>query len=179
MASHHDELIAAALLLQRKEGERGRIARARVRRSLSTLYYGLFHFLVDEIAVLTVGSGHNLQVRRRTLVRVLTHQGVLRALSKVRGQEPHDSVRQFFEPHTACPPFIRRMAALFADAQTKREAADYDLNQPVSEDDAAELATRVTQGVAAWRGANTRSDRDFKHAVALLCLLKGQLRREG
>jgi hypothetical protein len=43
MAIHHDELLEVAeRLLVRSEGERGRLSRARVRRSISTAYYALF-----------------------------------------------------------------------------------------------------------------------------------------
>jgi hypothetical protein len=45
MASHDAELLAAAdELLSRETRRRGPLPRARVRRSISTAYYALFHF---------------------------------------------------------------------------------------------------------------------------------------
>jgi hypothetical protein len=50
MPTHDEALLeAAAHLLERPEGQRGRLSGARVRRGVSTVYYALFHFLLDEI----------------------------------------------------------------------------------------------------------------------------------
>ena len=70
------------------------------------------------------------------------------------------------------------MALVFAEAQTRRHVADYDLNTPVSELDARLIHTRVRRVIAEWRGATTPQDKDFKHALSLLMLLKGKLRQE-
>jgi hypothetical protein len=70
------------------------------------------------------------------------------------------------------------MAAAFSDAQAKRHDADYDLNEALTELDAQNLIARVEREIAAWRAANTAEDRDFKHALCVLMLLKGQIRRE-
>jgi hypothetical protein len=66
----------------------------------------------------------------------------------------------------------------FSDVQSKRLEADYDLNKTVTEADARLLITRVRRAVAAWRATVTTNDKDFKHALCLLMLLKGQIRRE-
>ncbi len=93
MPTHDEALLEAAEhQLERPEGQRGRLSRARVRRCVSTVYYAIFHFLLDEI-----------------------------------GQK---------------------------------------------------LADRVKNSIAAWRAATSDADRDFKHAICVLMLLKGQLRLE-
>ncbi|WP_375429437.1 hypothetical protein [uncultured Sphingomonas sp.] len=57
-----------------------------------------------------------------------------------------------------------------------REDADYDLNAVLTEADARRLRLRVRRVIRAWRGARSPADRDAKHAVAALVLLKGALR---
>jgi len=92
-------------------------------------------------------------------------------------------VHSFFQagpagPLAAAPLFAQNLARAFIDAQTKRESADYDLNEPLSETDARVLRLRVRRAIGNWRAANTSADRDFKHALYILILLKGQLRQE-
>jgi hypothetical protein len=79
---------------------------------------------------------------------------------------------------TAAPTFAKNLANAFLDAQAKRHDADYDLNKGLSELDARLLQQRVQRVIAAWRSADTLPDRDFKHAVCILMMLKGQLRLE-
>lgn len=58
MAKYDQELLEAARqLIVRHAGQRGRLPSARVRRSISTSYYALFHFLLDETATRIAGSG--------------------------------------------------------------------------------------------------------------------------
>lgn len=184
MANYEEELLEAAHdLLFRREGQRGRLTSARIRRSISTSYYALFHFLLDEVARRIAGTGSKLRVRRRFLARVITHRGLRTALDKVRAPAINSSVAGLFERGGvagvhAAPVFAQNLARAFIDAQTKREAADYDLNEPLSETDARLLRFRIKRVISAWQVANTREDSDFKHALSILILLKGQLRQD-
>lgn len=183
MASYDEELLdAARRLLSRRTGQPGRLAGARVRRSISTTYYALFHFLLNEVTTRTVGTGNNLRVRRRILARTITHAGLKTTLDKIRGQQIISSVQTFFQmgilgPPAAAPRFAQNLGRAFLDAQTKRESADYDLNEPLSETDARLLRGRVRRAIRVWRAANTSADRDFKRALSILILMKGQLRQ--
>jgi hypothetical protein len=77
------------------------------------------------------------------------------------------------------PVFVRSMSSAFSDAQAKRHDADYDLNKDISEADARLLISRVQRVVTDWRAANSAVDLDSKHALCMLMLLRGQLRRDG
>jgi hypothetical protein len=95
----------------------------------------------------------------------------------------NDTVRTFFQigiagPPVAAPLFAQNLARAFIDAQTKRESADYDLNEPLSETDALVLRLRVRRAIKTWRAASGPADRDFKHALYILMLLRGQLRQD-
>jgi len=73
---------------------------------------------------------------------------------------------------------VRNLANAFADAQAKRQDADYDLNKALSELDARLLHSRVRRVIQLWRASNGAADRDFKNALCVLILMKGQLRSE-
>jgi hypothetical protein len=114
MASYDDELLEAARrLLMRRAGQRGRLPSARIRRSLSTSYYALFHFLLEEIGARVVGTYNDLRRRRRILSRTVTHRGVKTTLDKVRGARVDASVEDFLRSPAAAaagpvppPPFV-------------------------------------------------------------------------
>ncbi len=105
-------------------------------------------------------------------------------LDKVRGAHVDASVEDFLRspgvaPVPVAPPsFVQNLANAFIDAQAKRHDADYDMNKLLSELDARLLRIRARRVIAAWRAANTAVDRDFKRALCVLILLKGQLRAE-
>ena len=185
MASHDAELLAVAeKLLSREPSRRGQLPRARVRRSVSTAYYALFHFLLEEVGRKIVGTHGNLLERRRILARAITHKGAKDTLDKVRGARIHASVDDFLKPLNAAggmagaPPFVRSFANAFIDAQAKRHEADYDLNANLSESDAKLLAARAKHEIQAWRAATSDADRDFKHALCILLVLTGKWRPE-
>lgn len=182
MASYDEELLLAArLLLVRRSGLRGKLPSARVRRSISTTYYALFHFILDEVGQRVIGTGNDLRVRRRALARTVSHRAIKTAMDKVRGNAVDTSIADFMRVGpgvgpVVAPAFARNLANVFTDAQAKRHDADYDLNRVLSEADARALRARVRRTIKHWRTARSKPDRDAKHAICALVLLKGQLR---
>lgn len=184
MATYDQDLLAAALrLLGRRSGQRGKLAGARIRRSISTTYYALFHFLLEEVGLRVVGSHNDLRRRRRILARTISHKGLSTALDKVRSANVNSSVEEFLRPSgivgaVPSPVFVQDLAKAFLDAQAKRHDADYDMNKSLSETDARLLRTRVRKVIKTWRAATSAADKDFKNALCVLILLKGQLRAD-
>lgn len=142
MAEFHAELLVAARrLLARRKGQRGPLPSAHIRRSISTSYYALFHFILDEVGRHVVGKSPNLRRRRRMLGRTIAHRSIKTTLAKVQGRLVHETVGDFLrlpgaQGSVAPPTFAQSLAKAFLDAQSKREEADYDLNKPFSENDA-------------------------------------------
>lgn len=184
MSSFSDELLETArLLLQRQPGQRGRLPAARVRRSISTTYYALFNFILEDVARRVVGTEQRLRIRRHDLARTISHNGVRVAFDKLKGRVVDRSVANFYAAavnaqDVEVPRYVKNMARAFSDAFTKRQDADYNLSQALSEQDARLLLLRVQRVIRDWRNATSKADRDVKHATALLILLKGQLRSE-
>jgi len=185
VATHDAELlITARRLLTRRTGQKGKLPSARIRRSISTTYYALFHFVLEEVGNRVVGTSNDLRVRRRILARTITHKGAKTTFDKMRGANVDTSVADFVRPKghgggaVATPAFVQTLAKTFIDAQAKRHDADYDLNTPLSENDARLLRSRVRRAIDGWRAASTPADRDMKAAICTLVLLKGQLRAD-
>lgn len=176
MARYHVELLSAArLLVDRRQRPRGRMPAALVRRSISTSYYALFHFLLEEATSKIVGADARLLRRRRATARSFTHTGMRQALERVQKPQIAPALTTFFGSAVA-PGFARTVAQAFSRAQEQRHEADYDLNAGLSETDALILAAEVEAGIREWQHARTDGDRDFKAALCLLMLLKGELR---
>lgn len=184
MASFEDELLTAArLLIRRRLGQKGKLPSARIRRSISTSYYALFHFLLEEAGKLIVGATNDVRIRRRLLSRTISHKAVKTALDRVRGNRVDALFADFFRYKGAAddpvpPRFAQEMARTFSDAQSKRHDADYNLQEPLSARDAALLNRRIRRTIKLWRSATSHEERDFKKAICFLILVKGQLRAE-
>jgi hypothetical protein len=183
MATYDAQLLTEARrLVARRAGQKGKLPQARVRRSISTTYYALFHFLVEEATRGLIGTKNDRRRRRRVLARSFTHSGMKTALEKVRKDQVDPNFSDFFRPGAQqggpvdSPAFVRTIATAFPDAQAKRHDADYDLNAPLSEQDAVFLASRVERAILQWRQATTAADKEFKQALCLLMLLRGRLK---
>lgn len=182
--AYHDDLIALARrLARRRAGQRGRLSNAVVRRSVSTAYYGLFHFILDDACRSILGTANDLRARRRTLARTFTHTGVKLTLTKVSGVNVSADLQDFLrEPGTVgpfpSPGFARNLATAFIAAQTSRHDADYNLNKNITEAQARILARRLERAIADWRAASSANDRSFKHALYIAMLIGGQLKNQ-
>jgi hypothetical protein len=184
MASFDDELLSAAkLLVKRKKGQKGKLPQARIRRSISTIYYALFHFILAEVGRSVVGATNDVRVRRSALGRTVTHQAIKIALGRVRGRQVEKGFEEFFRYRLGngpvnVPDYARQIALTFIDAQSKRHDADYNLEESLGARDVELLQRRVSKVIANWRGANQPSDRDFKKSLCLLVTIGGKLRRD-
>ena len=182
MATLDEELLVAAeLLIERAAGQKGKLPRARVRRSISTAYYALFHFILNEATIRIVGNTAADARRRRILARAFPHQGLLNTFNKLKSVNAAADVADLLRPASAIGPlpvprFVRDLATAFADAQSKRHDADYDLNASLSEGDARAVVSRIRLAIVGWRAANAQDDKDFKHMLSILLLLQGKLK---
>jgi hypothetical protein len=59
MPRYDEDLLAAAKrLVARRQGQRGKLPGAAIRRSMSTAYYAIFHFLIEDAGIRLLAS-HN------------------------------------------------------------------------------------------------------------------------
>ena len=106
MARIGRDLIAQARMLTRREP--GRPKQATLRRAISTAYYGLLHFLVEESTTLLFGVGQADVAFRQLAARAFVHgkmKSVCKEFIKPNPQDVHDLLQPFWAT-LGIPPVI-------------------------------------------------------------------------
>lgn len=140
--AYHDDLLKQALLLVHNEPKNPK--QASLRRSVSTAYYGLFHFLIQE----TVANWSKLSSRPK-LARAFDHKTMKAAANRVCNGREFPFVGE--NPNVVSS--LRMVAQTFVRLQDKRHIADYDNStswtrtQAVREVNAAEQAFRIWKSI--------------------------------
>ena len=123
----HDLLTLANRLLTL---EPGRPKQATLRRAISTAYYGVFHFLVEQATSELVGGRADLARVRAVISRKFSHTtmgGLCRKVSGVQGSWPKPVDEHFGKNQPAVPPDLGTVARSFVALQEERHKADYNL----------------------------------------------------
>lgn len=160
--SLHADLLSQAEHLVRKEPRRPR--QASLRRAVSTAYYALFHFLVDEASAFLARGSH--QGLKTLLSRAFEHSEMKNAARAFAGTTLKDNIADRIGIGTV-PVDLRQVAQSFMDLQEARHEADYDRSRIFTKratEDLVELASRAFE---AWK-------RVKKEPIArgfLICLL--------
>jgi uncharacterized protein (UPF0332 family) len=170
----------AEALIRRPEGSKGRVEQAAIRRSISTTYYALFHFIINRATRRIVGTRNEHAQQRNILARRFEHAALKRVMFEVASPSLKKSSATFLGVanhlgRAPAPAFARELGAVFADAQSKRHEADYDLNARLTLSDAQALIERARAAIAAWESAADQNDRDFKHLFAIYMLIQGKV----
>lgn len=172
MAKISADLQSQAVMLAKREPRRPK--QATIRRSISTAYYALFHFLIEESTSLLCGAGQNDESLRQLAGRAFVHgkmKTLCREFTKPGTQGVHELLRAFWQPMgISTNAQIRLVAQNFIDLQELRHTADYDLSVFMSRQDALNAAQRVADAMSAWRSlksTNREVCRLFALALAL------------
>jgi len=166
----HRDLLDQAVALAKLDAK-GKPRQANLRRAVSSAYYALFHFLVDEACRAIIGRQHTQQGYRHSLGRAFVHTEMKRACTSYRASQlpasiikplPRDSQGNYV---IASP--IRRIAAMFVELQQKRYQADYDLSERFKRSEVLTLIEQVEDHIADFSQLPASDDRRF----FLVCLL--------
>ena|SRR5437660_1690705 len=165
MARIGRELVAQARMLASRDPRRPK--QATLRRAVSTAYYGLFHFHIEESTALLFGTGQGDAIFRQLAARAFVHGKMRSACAefiKPNPQHVHALLQPFWaQLGIANNPHVQLIAQTFIDLQDDRHTADYDLSVSFSRQDALNAATRAEAAVNAWRQLRAAS-----HEVARL-----------
>jgi hypothetical protein len=162
------ELIELAYELAESGEKRDSLRTVLLRRSISTSYYALFHYLGYSAAELLIGDDPSRETQRNLMARWIGHRDVL------------DLARGAFRPGGAiagvlprtCPD-LRRIAEAFESLQALRERADYDYQFDVSRAVALEAANTAADVTAR---ANNLWDQQEESYLLFLRLMVGAVR---
>jgi uncharacterized protein (UPF0332 family) len=152
MARLGRDLVAQAHRLTQSEPRRPK--QATLRRAISTAYYGLFHFLIEESTALLLGSGSADAALRQLAARAFIHgkmKSVCLEFSKINPRQVNSQLQPFWQKlNIATNQDAQLIAKNFVELQEERHAADYDLSVSFSRQEALNSILRAESAVAAW-----------------------------
>lgn len=161
--SHHGDLLRQARMLAAHERQKPK--QATLRRAVSTAYYAVFHFLIDE-AVRRMVRGRDRATHRELLRRSFDHGEMVK------------SCRAFIRPPREQPLWLRNsgiavsadvqlVAEAFDELQRARHEADYNLAARFDRTRTIDLVERAEEAIKAWGRARQGADADLL-LIALL-----------
>lgn len=143
----YEQLLNQAEALARTDPHRPQ--QGNLRRSVSSTYYALFHFLIDRTCRHLIGAGQERSGIRKLLARGFAHTEMMSAARSFAGGNLPDVVQRVLGG-VVIPPDLREMALLFIDAQDRRHLADYDLSSQFVRGDVLAFVARVRRVIEAW-----------------------------
>lgn len=160
--SFPDELLDLARRIADMDGEYPR--QASLRRAVSTAYYALFHFVIDEAT-----ANWSPSEFRPLFGRVFEHGKMKQACYKFSGGK---SVIPPFEMRATPADHLRFVARTFVEAQEQREDADYDVELQWSRKEVDAQIDSVADAFRSWMAVRGQPD-----AQEFLVMLLGPKQR--
>lgn len=143
------DLISQAMYLATRDPKKPK--QANLRRAISTTYYAVFHYLVDEACCMQMGTQHAQAAHRHVLGRAFVHTVMKQDCTSFGGGKLKDAVIKGLPRDGAgnyvIPMAIQNIAATFAELQTNRHLADYDLTERFSRYDVLALIEQAREQV--------------------------------
>lgn len=154
----HRELLAQARHLAEKEPRRPR--QASLRRAVSTAYYALFHYLIDEATKLFLGGSARANLRH-CLARTFSHSTMAKASKTVSSHLRGQNSPKFAALLTDTPPCeLERVAKSFVDLQQLRQEADYDMSQVFTRREVLDHVETAEGAIKQWHRIRRSSAAD-------------------
>lgn len=129
----------------------GRPRQANLRRAVSSAYYALFHYLIDQASRSAVGGAPERRALRGVVARAFDHSVMRRvATSFAAGTLP--SKLQPGLGAATIPPDLQKVADAFRSLQEARHTADYDVMRKLERQEVLVLIGRAEQAIRQWAG---------------------------
>ena len=156
----HNDLLALAKRLARLEPRRPK--QASLRRSISTAYYALFHYLIDQSCRTTMGAQHAQAPYRHVVGRSFMHADMKSACkSFASGGALKRGAAKGLPATFRIAPEIRKVAEVFVSLQQMRQVADYDLTARFSRFDALSAVRDVDVVIKRFSGLALSDEKKF------------------
>lgn len=170
------DLLDQARLLAKKE--RSRPLQASLRRSVSTAYYALFHYLGEESARLLFGSALADRPFRVFARRAIAHSKLKDVCGEFVKPTPKAGVlKEFWTAGAAGKDPLQiiddtefqTIESVFRSLQELRHEADYDFSKTFNRQQALDSCDKAEAAMGAWRKLkNTKPDALKLFALAIL-----------
>lgn len=155
----HEQLLQQARRLARLDPKRPR--QGNLRRAVSSAYYAVFHFLVDQSCRTVIGAGHNQAQFRQVLGRAFEHGTMKSACISHAGGTLKAAVAKGLPHGFAIPVEIRRIANTFVLLQDERHAADYDLTERFNRADVLALIEEAEDRIRDFQSLGASNEKKF------------------
>jgi hypothetical protein len=144
----------------------GRPRQVDVRRAISSAYYGLFHFVLTEVADEFVGVTQRASDRYALVYRSINHNIFKQLCSETKKTAPSAKYAPYF-PAGGFDQDIQAFAAGVVDLQEKRHIADYNPQPRLSTSEARLAIGTARSAVLSFRRADLERRKAF--LTLLLC----------
>lgn len=155
----HDDLLEQARQLATWDA--GRPRQANLRRAVSSAYYAVFHFLIDQSCRNVMGALHAQREYRQVLGRAFSHSSMKNACESFAGGTLKASVRRGLPGSFVVPPRVQQIANDFIDLQYARHQADYDLTQRFARKDVLALINQAETAIETFRQLGASDEKAF------------------
>ncbi len=169
-----EDLLDQALFLTNRDQRRPK--QANLRRAVSSLYYALFHLLVDDASVLLFSNSSKAAASRLLVTRSFAHGSMKKAaapfkaagdLSRLQRECWHFAYGDATPLPTANGD-LRLVAGTFLDLQEQRHKADYDKTASFARTDVEARCETARKAFVAWRKVRDTRDAHFFLTALLL-----------
>jgi len=159
----YEDLLAQAETLATLDAKKPK--QASLRRAVSSAYYAVFHYLVQEACSVQLGSQHGQAPYRHALGRACAHSIMKQACTSFGGGTLKDAVIKGLPREASgrypIPEAIQDLASTFAELQEKRHLADYDRSERFKRADVLTLIEQVKNHVAKFSSLAASEDKKF------------------
>ena len=165
------QLLSQARRLARLDSRRPK--QGNLRRAVSTAYYALFHFLVDQSSRCVFGTANDRRPFRYVLARAFEHSAMLKACKSFANGTLPAKIQSALPATFGVALEVRAIARTFVAAQETRHEADYDLSVSFTRADVLALIENIAQAISTFNAVLA----DVETKFFLACLLAwGSLR---
>jgi hypothetical protein len=159
----HEDLFDQAEVLATLDAKKPK--QANLRRAISSAYYAVFHYLVDEACRVQIGAQHSQAPYRHALGRAFAHNVMKQACVSFGGGTLKTAVAKGLPLGPggtySIPQQVQFLAATFSELQEKRHLADYDLTERFTRVDVLGLIEQARNRVADFAQLPPSDDKRF------------------
>jgi uncharacterized protein (UPF0332 family) len=159
----HEDLFAQAEMLAKADARKPK--QANLRRALSSAYYAVFHYLINESCSLVMGTQHGQAAYRHVLGRAFVHTVMKQACASFGGGTLKESVIKGLPRNAAghypVEPAVRNIARAFSELQEKRHLADYDRTERFKRSEVLLLIEQAKDWITTFAALPMSDDKRF------------------
>jgi uncharacterized protein (UPF0332 family) len=159
----HSDLIALATKIVELDPKRPR--QANLLRAVSTAYYAVFHYLIDEACCVQIGTQNSQKEHRYALARAFAHTSMKDACKSFNGGTLKEAIIKGMprdeNGHYPIPVEIRDIAGTFVELQEMRHQADYDLSEQFRKADVLKLIEQAKSHIEKFQALAVSDTRKF------------------